>query len=199
MLGGKMTVEKIYEFLDEGKNEEALELAKRSLSQCSDESPKDQLLYALGYAYVALKNFSAAEALWSQMFDKSKDHKDLHQIAMVKREMGDVQGALELFEKETKIISDDPLAKSINLYELAYCNLLTENLSEAKRHLEKYAEARVGLDDAIEEACFYRLQGDYLSKAQDPGAEEFYQAAKELFLQAGDKVGVREIEARLRS
>jgi len=151
------------------------------------------------YSLVEQRDFDGARAIWSEIWERTRDHKALHQLGYVKREEGDLEAALEIFHQESALISsDDKFAHAVNLHELCLCNHLLGRSTEANNSFEAYRSARADSDDAIEIACYFRLKGDLLAQSDSMLARDAYQESLNKFEEACDPFGIRELEERLK-
>jgi tetratricopeptide (TPR) repeat protein len=168
------------------------------LSNAKSQEDRDSANWGLGYVLVKVGKFSNAKQIWEDIFNRTGDHKALHQIGMVERDSGQPTEAFEVFLKESKMISDsDLLAKAVNLYELSYCSLLMGNLDLAEHYLEQYRDFTGKGGDPIEEACFFRLEGDVYSTIDPERARLSYELSLKKFQRAQESTGASEVLQRL--
>ncbi|MFM6928777.1 MAG: hypothetical protein ACKOX6_09940 [Bdellovibrio sp.] len=191
-----LTVE-IYELLGVSP-EEADKKALTLLSLAQTQNEKDTISWARGYVLVELKKFSEALDIWQGIFDRTHDHKALHQIGFVHRSSGNLSMAVNIFNQERSLISsDDTKSLAINLYEQSYCNFLLGYMRKAHEFLCHYERLSVNEVDFVERGCFFRLRGDLYKSSDKNIAKAAYEESLKFFMQAQDDVSVLEIKERL--
>lgn len=192
----KNQISEIYNLLatDPKQAEEiAFEFSQKSNTQVE----KDELNWARAYALVELKQFDEARKIWTDIYDRNKNHKALHQIGYVERSEGSFEKALEIYLSEKDLISsEDRTAVAANLYELTFCNFLLGNEKAALLYFSEYEQIEFDEPDLIERACFFRLKGDLLGNKVDL-ARVAYNESMRLFLAADDEIGAQEIRNKL--
>lgn len=194
----KNQISKIYNLLATDPKQ-AEEIAFTTSLQSKDQSEKDELNWARAYALVELKRFDEARKIWTDIFDRNKNHKALHQIGYVERSEGKLENALAIYSSEKDLISsEDRTAVAANLYELTFCNFLLGNEEAALLYFSKYEKIEFDEPDLIERACFFRLKGD-LSSYNVELARVAYNESIRLFLAADDEIGAQEIRNKLQS
>ena len=196
----KSTLEQAWDALNNNKPEAAKKICENILSCASNSKVSDEVLWPLGYAYLELKIFDKARNIWSEMYERTNDHRALHQVGMVEREKGNFPKAFEIFKLEESILpKDNNFAQAINLYELSFCSLKLGELGRASYYFEKYSCLDLNKNDPIERACFHRLEGDLLLvKGQNADCLKAYEKSKNYFQQADDTLGVNELDEKIR-
>ncbi|WP_413577999.1 hypothetical protein ACLVWU_05705 [Bdellovibrio sp. HCB290] len=191
------SVSAIYELLGVSP-EQADQKARSLLLSAKTQADKDSINWARGFALVELKKFNEALDIWQEIFNRTHDHKALHQIGFVHRSSGNLSMAVNLFIQEQALISADDLqSRAINFYEQSYCNLLLGYNRKAQECFQRYEELNMDESDLIERGCFYRLKGD-LHKSNDKAlAKAAYEQSLNFFTQAEDSVASAEIKERL--
>lgn len=196
----------IFEMMEEGKNEEALEIVLQTIEKL-DRKTKDyqSWLNALGYIYCNLLNYSKAIDIYNEYIEISQHNSDFenlhigfHQKAMVLRLDKKYAEALNYISKEKEIITtyfkDDPLKLSVNAYEYGYISFLMDHIEEAVLYMEQCLDYALKTDDLIAQACGYRGLAEISSKMhKQKQADEYYDKAYELFMKAGSILGAEEI------
>lgn len=185
----------IYTLLEEdpAKAEAAAVEARASASSPED---RDKLDWVRAYALVDLKRFSEAKEIWSRAFERTGNHRALHQVGMVEREAGNLDRALELYlEERGRIDPTDEVAVGANLYELVFCNLLKKDRARAEGYFREYE--RVNSSDPIERGCFHRLKGDLFRESAPDLARAAYEESLRIFTEADCKLSVKELKERL--
>lgn len=192
----KNQISKIYNLLatDPIQAEEmALAFSQNSI----DQVEKDELNWARAYALVELKRFEEARKIWTDIFNRNKTHKALHQIGYVERSEGNFENALAIYLSEKDLItSEDKIAVAANLYELTFCNFLLGNKKAALLYFNEYEQIEFDEPDLIERACFFRLKGD-ISDNNVEIARIAYNESMRFFLAADDEIGAQEIRNKL--
>lgn len=163
-------------------------------------------LNTLGYIAVAKELFSTALDSYDKYLElayKNKDnteiHIGLHQTAMVYREMGDYNQALDYIIKERAIIDsdfpDDLLAISVNLYEEGYITLLMGgNIENSKKIMKNSLNFARLANDKTAIACSFRGLGEIYAKKEefDKSLESFI-SAKKYFNEIGHQGAIQSI------
>lgn len=196
----------IYKMMDDGKNEEALEIAVQVIAKLDKKSDEYlSLLNALGYIYCNLEEYYKAVNIYSEYIEISRLnsnsenlHIGYHQMAMVLRLDRQYREALDYIIKEKEIIKEyfnnDCLKLSVNEYEYGYILYLTDNFEEAAAHMKRCLDYALKTDDLIAKACAYRGLAEIYGKTDDrKQANDCFDKAYELFLKAEDTVGAEEI------
>ncbi|MEW4353647.1 hypothetical protein AB1I63_01930 [Streptococcus pneumoniae] len=162
-------------------------------------------------AYLALEkeNYQQAMDLYEQnrmealfVNNHADLHVALHQQAMVAREMGECEHALDLIAQEEKIIqqhfSDDALRLSVNAYEQGYLRMKLGRSSEGLAYMEQSLGWSLKTDDWIAQACAYRGLGEiYQVLGNIEESKASFEKSLLLFRQAGDEIGAEEVEKML--
>lgn len=136
------------------------------LETCSDFSLLNLMLY-LNLA----ENPQESLAICQRYISLAKSHKDLenehiglHQLAMVYRESGQYELALETIEAEHAIIvayfPEDQLKLSVNNYEQGFLRFKIKRYDDAIGYLKMSLEQAQKTDDVIAQACAYRGLGE---------------------------------------
>ncbi len=173
----------------------------------TDNSSTEKLsnpLWEAAFRHYQNQEFQEAYQLYKKDFESTGDHKSLHNMAWMRREMGFYEEALEIIETERQLLQilspdsqDTKLSICVNLYELSYLNLLLEKPEVAKNYFQEYENLDFESGDVCERACFYRLKGDLLKQEEPSNAQQAYQMASKCFEDLGDLEGIREIRDRL--
>lgn len=190
------SISTIYDLISSSPNEAQL-LALDMLEDMDDQADKDDINWAMAYALVELKRFDEAVIIWQQIFDRTKNHRALHQVAFVHRSSGHLDEAIKLFQIEKQMLGEDIHSRAVNLYELAHCHFLNNDTDLAIKYFQDYAKIEFEEFDPIERACFYRLKGDIFSKLDLDIAVSAYEESIRFFHDAGDDIGVSEVCQKL--
>lgn len=152
-----------------------------------------------GYTLVSLNKFDKAQEIYSNLYETTKSHIYLHQLAMVERERNNYLEALKYIELEENLIDkNDNLAISVNLYEKAKLNELLSNLELADEIAKECLLKSLKTEDKISQACAYRLIGDIKLKLNEFEVSiKNYDKSLKKFDEAGDKIGKLEVEVKL--
>lgn len=198
---------RIFEMMDEGKNEEALEIVLQSIAKL-DKKTDEYLnwLNALGYIYCNLHEYAKALDIYDQYIEISQQKPDVenlhigfHQKAMVLRLEKQYTEALDYIKKEKELITkhfkDDRLKLSVNAYEYGYISYLMDHMEEAALHMEQCLDYALKTDDLIAQACAYRGLAEICNKVHKyQHANSYFDKAYELFMKAGSTLGAEEID-----
>ncbi len=159
------------------------------------QDPSPEARFLLGYALVFQGRYEEALSLYRALYRESGSHWALHQVGMVLRMAGRLEEALAVFEEEARLLPQDPLARSVNLYERGYTRLLLGEKGEALALLRAaLAEAEASFDPTAQ-ACAHRgLLEWHLRFGQEEGVRRHKEAAIRCFLKAGDPKGAEEVE-----
>jgi tetratricopeptide (TPR) repeat protein len=175
-------------------NNKALVLLNSAISQ----EEMDSINWARAYALVELKQFNMAIEIWQDVYDRTQNHRALHQVGFVHRSAGNFSEALNFFSIEKSlIIPDDIQAVAINLYELTYCHFLLNNITQAYSFFREYENLKMEESDLVERGCFFRLKGDIYKSGDKVIAQEAYILSLEFFEKAKDDVSAGEVRTRL--
>lgn len=171
------------------------------LETCSDFSLLNLMLY-LNLA----ENLQESLAICQRYISLAKSHKDLenehiglHQLAMVYRESGQYELALETIEAEHAIIvayfPEDQLKLSVNNYEQGFLRFKLKRYDDAIGYLKMSLEQAQKTDDVIAKACANRGLGEtYLAMKDNDLAKIHLTKALALFVEAGDDLGAEEVK-----
>ena len=194
----KQNEELAWEALESNHPQKALKIWLDLIQAENRQLEKDNLKSNSCYALLALGQVDQAREIYLELFNKHKTHKYAHQLCMVERESENFDKAIEYLELEKKLIPDsDSLSLSANLYEFGKVNQLLGNHEDSLEYaLQSMTEAQK-CSDLIMKACAHRLMGDVLSKKDKDKSNEYYLAAKDLFLDAEDEFGANEIDELL--
>lgn len=191
------SVNEIYELLSiapQEANSKAISLLESAKSQ----EDKDSINWARAYALVELNEFVEAMEIWQGIYDRTKSHKALHQVGFVHRSAGNVSIALDVFNQELALISnDDTQSIAVNLYEQSYCNLLLGYTSKAHEFFNRYECLPLKEIDLIERGCFFRLKGDLYKSKDRATAKIAFEESLKFFIEAKDEISSLEIKERL--
>ena len=191
------SMSELFELLAVSPNE-AEQKAIVLLQSAKSQEERDSINWARGYALVELKRFAEAMNIWKEIFERTQSHKALHQVGFVHRSAGNILEALDVYLVEKSLIAaDDTQATAINLYELAYCNLLLKNSEKAREFFRLYEELNLDETDLIERGCFYRLKGDLYKSIDRNTAMTAYQQSLKFFTDAEDEISCEEIKERM--
>ncbi|MBK9323296.1 MAG: hypothetical protein IPM97_10200 [Bdellovibrionaceae bacterium] len=150
-------IDQIYAALGESP-QKALTLAEQALSNEKINSDFDGINWAKAYALVDLKRFDEANLIWMENFERTGNHRALHQVGMVERDAGQPDVALEIYHREKMMVDkSDSVAVGANLYELTYCNILKGQSAEAFKRFAEFETLHC--DDLVERGCFSRPCG----------------------------------------
>jgi tetratricopeptide (TPR) repeat protein len=192
----KMT-EEIYEMLV-ASPEEANKMALLLLQSAHTQEQKDSINWARAFALVEMKEFSEALEIWQGIFDRTHDHKALHQIGYVHRSAGNFPMAVNIFNQEFSLISqDDKQSMAVNLYEQSYSNYLLGYQRKALEMFSRYEELNMGEFDLVERGCFFRLKGDLYKSSDKNIAKTAYEESLRFFTEAKDETAAAEVNERL--
>ncbi len=156
------------------------------------QDPTPEARFVLGYALAFGGRLEEALALYQGLYQETGSHKALHQAGFVLRLLGRLEEAMAVFKDEARLPLG-PLERSVNLYEQGYVALLMGRKEEARRFLEE------GLCLAAGEPAFmaplHRALGEWHRRFGSPEAAEAHrEAARRLFLEAGDPRGAEEMD-----
>ncbi|QLY26318.1 tetratricopeptide repeat protein [Bdellovibrio sp. KM01] len=194
----KMT-EDIYEMLV-ASPEEANKMALLLLQSVHSQEEKDSINWARAFALVEMKEFPEALEIWQEIFDRTHDHKALHQIGYVHRSAGNLPMAVNVFNQEYALIAQtDKQSLAVNLYEQTYCHILLGYHRKAVEMFSLYENLKMGEFDLIERGCFFRLKGDLFKSTDKNVAKEAYEQSIQFFTQAKDETAVLEVQQKLSS
>ncbi|URZ86561.1 tetratricopeptide repeat protein [Floricoccus penangensis] len=191
-----------------------LSLVKNIITDLTDNINQDNPLYfsflnLKGYSFLENSQYEQAMKIYEEYVNLAKQKKDLdnlhiglHQLAMVYREKKEYKNALDLINREHKIIIDnfpeDSLKNSINLYEQGYLHLKLNRYKKALILLEESLKFALESEDLISIACSYRALGEtYASLSNEERAVQNFKLSIEYFERAGDEIGKREVEKML--
>ena len=189
--------EDIYEMLT-ASPEEANKMALLLLQSAHTQDQKDSINWARAFALVEMKEFSEALEIWQDIFDRTKDHKALHQIGYVHRSSKNLPMAVNIFNQEYALIQQtDKQSLAVNLYEQTYCHILMGYLRKAHEMFALYENLNMGEFDLVERGCFFRLKGDLHKSTDKNVAKEAYEESLKFFTQAEDETAALEVKQRL--
>lgn len=191
----KYTEEDAWQAMDNYRPQDALNVWTRLIDSETNPEKALSLRSNSGYALLGLGQFEEARDLYKELFEETNSHRFLHQLCMVERDAENYDQALTYLNQERDLINkDDNFAIAINLYEFGKVNELQGNYEEALEYANKCHETSLKCDDLILLACANRLLGDILRYTDKGEAEEFYQQAQKLFINAGDDFAADEVE-----
>lgn len=164
--------------------------------------------FGLGYVTAFTGRFDEARILFTALRaeakakgDQHSEHRMLHQIGMVERMAGCWAEAQLCFAQERELIEplgSEPLAVSINAYEIATVALHFSDWALAGQEYQKALSFAEKTDDLVAVACALRGLGDwYAATEQFEQAQTSWAAASELFKRKGDQKSVDEIRQRM--
>lgn len=184
---------------ESGDYELATKIWNLLIERTSD--PETRQSHLLGYTYVlvAQKEFEKSREILKQLYTETNDHVYLHQLAMVERESGNYDEALDYLQQErVKLAADNAFGRASNAYEMSLIAFKQEDTEAARQHLELGLADAKKSSDPMMEGCLLRLQGDMAASAgsQEP-ARRAYEKARTCFEKAQDILAVGEIEIRL--
>lgn len=174
------------------------------LENCSDFSLLNLMLY-LNLAENPQESLAICQryiTLAKSQKDLENEHIGLHQLAMVYRESGQYELALETIEAEHAIIvayfPEDQLKLSINNYEQGFLRFKLKRYDDAIGYLKMSLEQARKTDDVIAQACAYRGLGEtYLAMKDNDLAKIHLTKALALFTEADDILGAEEVKRLL--
>lgn len=185
---------KAWQLMNQNQPESALMVWNDLIGNAKGEE-RDNFESNSCYALIALNRENEAREIYMRLFAKSYNHRYAHQLCMVERKVGNFEKAIEWLEVEEKLISsNDTLALAANIYEYGKVNELIGNRSEAERYAEVCIELSMRQNDLIMLACANRLMGDVIRHSNVEKAVVYYAQAQKCFFDAGDLVGVDEID-----
>ncbi|WP_117237721.1 tetratricopeptide repeat protein [Thermus sediminis] len=177
-----------WELIEEGRYGEAEALLA--------QDPSPEARFALGYALFFAGRHGEALALYRDLYQKTGSHRALHQVGMVLKGMGRLREALEVFEEEARLLPNDPLARSVNLYEQGHVRLLLGEKEASRERLEACLREAERALDPRNLACAHRALLEWHLRFGSPReAQRHKEAAIRGFLAAGDRRGAQEVEA----
>lgn len=159
----------------------------------------------MGYLNLEDKNYETAREIYIKYISLAQEkndnenlHMGFHQLAMVYREMGNYEQALDLIEEEKKTLTihypEDRLKMSINNYEQAHLRLNLGRYEKALKYGTLCLEQALQTEDKIAQACAYKIVGEVnLALNKMELAKVNIKKAIELFEDAGDDVGAEEV------
>jgi tetratricopeptide (TPR) repeat protein len=158
------------------------------------QDPSPEARFVLGYALVFQGRYEEALSLYRALYRESGSHRALHQVGMVLRMAGRLEEALAVFEEEACLLPQDPLARSVNLYEQGHVRLLLGEKEASRECLEACLREAERAMDPLGLACAHRGFLEWHLRFQEPGAERHREGAIRHFLLAGDEKGAKEVE-----
>ena len=186
-------LKQIRETLESGAAQQAEEMCRLCLKECSNARDFEDLENLLGYTLLAQRRFDEARQLYHDLYDRSGDHRFLHQQAMVEREAGCYEEALDLIRRESDLLQPGShLELAANLYEASLLSYFLEKEEDAHLHAEACLKHALQCDDDIMQGCAWRLCGE-LAKGDPDTARNHFHKALEVFERAGDSIAVTEI------
>ncbi|UYL07327.1 hypothetical protein B9G69_009740 [Bdellovibrio sp. SKB1291214] len=192
----KMT-EEIYQMLV-ASPEEANKMAMLHLQSAHSQEEKDSINWARAFALVEMKEYAEALEIWQDIFNRTQDHKALHQVGYVHRASGNLPMAVNIFSQEFSLISqDDKQSLAVNLYEQSYSHILLGYMRKAHEMFTRYEELNMSEFDLIERGCFFRLKGDLHKTTDVVVAKTAYEESLKFFTQANDETAAQEVKQRL--
>ncbi|WP_052131655.1 tetratricopeptide repeat protein [Planococcus sp. CAU13] len=205
-------INEAFDLFEQGEFEKAEAIYLACLEDLADGTSDayKAILYGLGYVkshqgemekakqyFNEVREIAAAEA------DKKEEAMALHQMGMVERMAGEYEKALRLFTAEAEIwkrhFPDFHIGFSANCYERGYIALKQKQHEEASRLLQTSLEYAKAANDPVAEGCAYRGLGEIeLVKRRIDQAKVYFQQARSSFEEAGDALGVAEIQEFLK-
>lgn len=201
-------IEKAWQLLLKGDFAEAKNVVRNdfTLESCEDYA----LLNLMGYIYLSEKNFHKSRKIFKKYITLAKEKSDfeqqhigLHQLAMVNREQGRFEDALDCVLKEKDILEkyfeNDKLKTAVNLYEIGYINFKLDNIHEALDVMNLSLYFAEQTDDLIAQACSYRGLGEisFRTGKRELAIQQF-EKSFQLFKRANEKLGVETVEELLK-
>lgn len=197
-------IDAVFEQFENGESEAAIKALQEigNTIQPGDEDYSDYLLNA-AYIYAADNHFDKArEVLTSLLESDDAEDKQMayHQLGLVERMDAEFDQSIAYFKEEAALIdanfADDTIKKSVNLYELGYVQLLSNQYNDGKASLEQSLTLAEQSEDDLSIAISNRALGElYAAQEEMEQAKTYFTEAKRYFRKAGDEIGVAEIEA----
>ncbi|AFV77034.1 tetratricopeptide repeat protein [Thermus oshimai] len=160
---------------------------------CLRQDPTPEARFVLGYALAFGGRLEEALALYQVLYRETGSHKALHQAGFVLRLLGRLEEALAVFKEEARLPLG-PLERAVNLYEQGYAALLMGRKGEARSLLEEGLRLAQAAGDPACMAPLHRGLWEWHRRFGSPeAAEAHWEAARRLFLEAGDPRGAEEM------
>lgn len=205
-------INEAFELFEQGEFEKAEAIYLACLEELGDEKSDayKAVLYGLGYVKShqgemekAKQYFGRVRKLAAAEANKKEEAMALHQLGMVERMAGEYEEALRLFTAEAEIwkghYPDFYIGFSANCYERGYIALKQKRYEEASELLQTSLEYAKAAADPVAEGCAYRGLGEIeLVKRRFEQAKVYFQQARSSFEEAGETIGVAEIQEFLR-
>lgn len=197
-------ISRAWDFFIDGNTKEARNIVELDfdIDSCHDFS----LLNLMGYISLEEKHYNDAIKIFNKYIsianlkkDIDNEHIGLNQLAMVYRELGNYEKALELIVKEEEYINKyfpkDDLKKSVNNYEQGYLRFKLKNYDEAVKFMELSLKQSLETDDVVAKACANRGLGEIYAELNNSVlAKKYFYEAIALFESISDSIGIDEIK-----
>ena len=204
------TLSKAWSLFDAGNYTEAEALYKDCYAKTpsTDHGNYWQILMGLIYVESFLEHFEEARTYADRLIacaaDPEEKHIAVHQAGMSERMAGDYDTAMNLFLQEETIINesfpDDPLVRSVNLYEQGYVAMKLCNLTLAEEKMQLALDFAEKSEDLTAIGCACRGLGEIKTASKGTAdAASYFQKAIEVFQQAGDPYSVEEVQELLKN
>ncbi|MCK5072727.1 MAG: GNAT family N-acetyltransferase [Bacteriovoracaceae bacterium] len=188
------SIKKAWLLFESGKFQEA----KAEWELVLAKNASDENLSSYCYTLCSLKEFEQARDIYHKLWDKTENHRYLHQLCMVEREAGNLDLAMDYINRETKLIdTSDALANSANLYEKGKLLELKGEIDLALEQALKCDSVAMKCDDLTMKACAKRLLGDIYRAQKNIDSLMFYLSSLMFFSKARDHYGVMELMNKL--
>lgn len=169
-----------------------------------DTDKRNSVLHMLGFVYAQQGKYPEARTTYLSLLETATEnttkHIIYHQLGMVERMAGDNYAqALTYLVEESALLTETMFAqRSANHYEIGHVMLLMSDTDMATQQFLEARDLAQSANDTVCLACAYRGLGDVAMQTSDSdSAKAHYEASKTQFLQAEDRIGADEIDARL--
>lgn len=204
------TLSKAWSLFDAGNYTEAEALYKDCYAKIpsTDHDHYWQVLMGLIYVESFLEHFEEARTYTSRLIasaiDPEAKHIAVHQAGMTERMAGAYNAARQLFLQEETIINesfpDDPLVRSVNLYEQGYVAMKLRDLALAEEKMRLALDFAEKSEDLTAIGCACRGLGEIKTASKETAdAASYFKKAIEVFQQADDPYSVEEVQELLKN
>lgn len=204
------TLSKAWSLFDAGNYTEAESLYKDCYTKIpsTDHDHYWQVLMGLIYVESVLEHFEEARTYTSRLIacatDPEEKHIAVHQAGMTERMARAYDAASQLFLQEETIINesfpDDPLVRSVNLYEQGYVAMKLRKLTLAEEKMQLALDFAEKSEDFTAIGCAYRGLGEIKTASKETeDAASYLKKAIDVFQQACDPYGMEEAQELLKN
>lgn len=202
-------LQKAFAAFDNSEFDRALILYQQALTDHTpDPDTQHHIRYMIAFTHAQAGQHDTARHIYQMLLNRTdhivKQHRLLHQLAMVERLAENYNRARTYLSREQVILTAlpdaRPMAHAANLYEQGILHYLEGQHQQAKHTLRQALHIAKQSGDPVSRACALRGLGDaYAATDQTCAAQTYYQRSLNYFQQANNTQGADEIEARLRT